>query len=411
MHTTTSTLPDHYEQLLGLAHPWKVESVNLDTEKLKLVIHVIREQGHKAPCPVCNTLCPLKNHREERSWRHLDTMQFTTIITARIPRISCPEHGVRSISVPWAEEYSRFTMLFERFAIDVIKGAKNITKACGLLRISWDQIHAIQARAVERGLARRGEEPVVHAGMDEKSFGQGHSYVSLLTDLDRSRVMDVVPDRTQEAAETLWKTLSEPQRAAVTSIAMDMWEPFMNAAQSAVPHADIVHDKYHTVTYLTKAVDAVRRQENAILVKAGNDLLKGTRYLWLKDPKHFGKDEQQAFRSFALDQLKVGKAWSIKEAFHPFWHYSYQGVAKTFFQRWYFWATHSRLQPVIDAAKTLKRHLTGLLAYLKHRITNAVTEGLNSIIQSIKANARGFRNFQNYRIAILFHCGGLNLYP
>lgn len=411
MNTTTSTLTEHYQQLLGLTDPWKVESIDLDTEQLTLTARVIWELGNKASCPVCQAPCALENHRDERSWRHLDTMQFTTIITARIPRISCPEHGVKSISVPWAEEYSRFTLLFERFAVDVIKGAKNLTKAQALLKLSWDQIHAIQARAVARGLARRIDEPIAHAGMDEKSFGKGHSYVSLLTDLDRSRVMDVVPDRTQEAAETLWNTLPEPQRASVTSVAMDMWEPFMNAARAMIPHADIVHDKYHTVAYLTDAVDQVRRKENTLLVKAGNDILKGTKYLWLKNPGSFGKDEQQAFRSFALDQLKVGKAWTIKEAFRAFWQYSYQGAAKTFFQRWYFWATHSRLRPIIEAAKTLKRHLTGLLAYLKHRITNAVTEGLNSIIQSIKANARGFRNFQNYRTAILFHCGGLNLYP
>lgn len=412
MHTTTPTLPHHYEQLLGLTDPWHVELVTLDTEKLVLTVRVAWKPDTKAPCPVCQHPCAVHNYRHERSWRHLDTMQFTTIITARIPRISCHEHGVKSIAVPWAEEYSRFTLLFERFAIDVIKGAKNITKAREILKLSWDQIHAIQERAVARGLARRTEEPIIlHAGMDEKNFGKGHSYISVLTDLDRSRVMEVAPDRTKEAAETLWKTLPEAQRTTVQSVAMDMWEPFMQAASSLVPHADIVHDKYHTVAYLTDAVDQVRRKENTLLVKAGNDLLKGTKYLWLKNPENFGKDERRAFRSFALDQLKVGKAWTIKETFRAFWHYSYQGAAARFFRRWYFWATHSRLRPIIEAAKTLKRHLTGLLAYLKHRITNAVTEGLNSIIQSIKANARGFRNFQNYRTAILFHCGGLNLYP
>lgn len=408
---TTQTLQGHYEQLLGLIHPWKVESIDLNMELLKLIIQVIWEPGIKAPCPVCSVLCSFENHREERSWRHLDTMQFETIITAKVPRISCKDHGVKSIPVPWAGEHSRFTALFERFAIDVMKGAKNLTKAKELLRLSWDQVHLIQQRAVERGLFRRTNESIEHAGVDEKNFGKGHSYVSLLTDLDRSRVMDVVRERTQEAAKTLWNTLPEAQRATITSVAMDMWEPFMTATREVVPHAEIVHDKFHTVSYLTKAVDEVRRKENSTLVKAGNDLLKGTKYLWLKNPKHFGKDEQEVFRSFTLDQLKVGKAWTIKEAFQAFWDYSYQGSALTFFNRWYFWATHSRLKPIIDAAKTLKRHLVGLLAYLKHRITNAVTEGLNSIIQSIKANARGFRNFQNYRTAILFHCGKLSLYP
>ena len=113
----------------------------------------------------------------------------------------------------------------------------------------------------------------------------------------------------------------------------------------------------------------------------------------------------------AIDELKVGRAWSIKEMFRHFWTYRYRGAAISFFKRWYFWATHSKLQPVMKMAKTLQRHLEGMLSYLKHHITNAVTEGLNSKIQSIKANARGFRNFEHYRIAILFHCGRLSMCP
>jgi transposase len=113
----------------------------------------------------------------------------------------------------------------------------------------------------------------------------------------------------------------------------------------------------------------------------------------------------------AIDEMKVGRAWSIKETFRRFWDYRYRGAAESFFKSWYYWATHSKLKPIVDAARTLKRHIVGILAYLKHHITNAATEGLNSKIQSIKSDARGFRNFQNYRIAILFHCGKLNLYP
>jgi len=406
-----TTLSGHYGQLLGLLHPWIVQKVDVDVNNLKIDILVAFEKGNKAPCPVCNQLCSLEDHREERKWRHLDTMQFETTITCRIPRVACPKDGTKSVTVPWAGENSRFTALFERFAIDVLLAAKSITQAKKLLRLSWDQIHLIQLRAVERGIARRQAEPIKHAGMDEKSFGKGHSYVSILTDLNQSRVLDAVPDRTLEAAKTLLKSLPEQQRQSIEAVAMDMWDAFMTAAKDILPQADIVHDKYHTAAYLGKAVDEVRRRENKQLIKSGNDILKGSKFLWLANPDNFKPEDKSMFRSFALDELKVGKAWAIKEAFRKFWEYSYEGSAKGFFARWYFWATHSRLKPVIAAAKTLKRHFAGLLAYLKHHITNAVTEGLNSKIQSIKANARGFRNFIHYRAAILFHCGKLDLYP
>lgn len=402
----------HYEQMLGLTDPWSVSSIDLDTEGLRLTIKISTQRGVKLPCPTCRKLCPKEDHREERSWRHLDTMQFETIIKCRLPRIRCPKHGIKTVNAPWADNYSRFTFLFERFAIDVIGSAKNITAAVKLLKISWKQIHNIQKRAVDRGLTRRQDEAIKHAGIDEKNFLKGHSYASILNDLDQGRVIDIVEGRTEESAKKLLKAaLSDRQKDKVAAIAMDMWPAFMGAASSVLPGADIVHDKYHVAGYLGKAVDQVRKKENKALVSAGNDILKGSKYLWLTSRENQSQDAKQAFRKFALDELKVGRAWSIKEAFRCFWYYSYRKSAQAFFKKWYFWATHSRLKPIIEAAKTLNRHFEGIINYLKHRITNAVSEGLNSKIQSIKANAKGFRNFENYRISILFHCGKLNLYP
>ena len=402
----------HYEQMLGLTDPWSVSSADLNTEALSLTIQISTQKGYKLPCPVCKKLCSKEDHREERTWRHLDAMQFVTIIKCRIPRIRCPKHGVKTVDVPWADNYSRFTFLFEKFAIDVIGSAKNIKSAIRLLKISWDQVYNIQRRAVERGLSRRKDETIKHVGIDEKNFLKGHSYASILNDLDQGRVLDVVEGRTEEQAKMLLNTtLSRQQKDKVEAIAMDMWAAFMNSAKSVLPSADIVHDKYHVAGYLGKAVDQVRKKENKTMIQAGNDTLKNSKYLWLSNPENFTKEARDTFRQFALDELKVGKAWSIKEAFRHFWHYSYKGSAESFFKKWYFWATHSRLKPIIKVAKTLKRHFKGIINYFKHHITNAVSEGLNSKIQSIKANARGFRNFGNYRIAILFHCGKLSLYP
>jgi transposase len=411
MNNNTKTLARHYEQMLGLSHPWIVENVELNADKLRLIIRVGTPKGAKLPCPKCGKSCSKEDHREERTWRHLDTMQFETLVKSRIPRIKCPTHGVLSVSVPWASDYSRFTLLFEKFAIDVLKAARNITAAMKILKLSWDQIHEIQKKAVERGLKKRQDKEIKHVGIDEKSFLKGHSYVSLLTDLDEGCVLEVVPDRTEETTKNLLETLSDKQKKKVEAVAIDMWPAFMKATEDILPEADIVHDKYHVATYLGKAVDAVRKKENGMLAKSGDDSLKGTKYLWLTNPDNWSKKAKEEFHSLAVDELKVGRAWSIKETFRHFWSYKCFGVANRFFRDWYFWATHSKLKPIIKAAKTLKRHLKGILAYLKHHITNAVTEGLNSKIQSIKANARGFRNFEHYRIAIMFHCGKLELYP
>lgn len=404
-------LQKHYAQLLGVSSPWEVKHVELKLEQKRVEIALDWQWGTAAACPECGRPCAIHDCAPERTWRHLDTMQFATLIRARIPRAECPEHGVRTMSVPWAAPRGRFTLLFERFAVDVLRASASVSQGCELLGISWDAAHAIMRRAVERGLERRQLEGLKYLGMDEKSFRRGQSYITLLTDLEESRVLDVVEERTSAAAEQLWSTLSPEQKQAVEAVAVDMWAPFIQTIQQQVPEADIVHDKFHVSKYLGEAVDQVRRQEHKELMAQGDETLKGTRQLWLYNPEHFSPQQVEEFGALKDLHLKVARAWAAKEMFTHFWEYQQTGWARRFFKDWFGWVSRSRLQPLITVAQMLKRHLDNLLTYLKHRITNAVTEGLNSKIQSLKSAARGFRNFQNYRIRILFFCGKLSLYP
>lgn len=400
-----------YKQLMGLRDPWKVTDVAVNFEKLKVDVWVEWPQEEQAVCPECKRLCNIYDHREERQWRHLDTMQFQTILHCRIPRVNCPEHGAKSIDVPWAEKNSRFTALFERLSIDVLLGCQNQTKAKELLRLSWDEVHLIQEKAVQRGLQRRSMDGLQYIGVDEKSFLKGHRYATILSDIDKARVLDVAQDRKEETLSELLKRIPEGQREEIVAVAMDMWEPYINAVEALLPDADIVHDKFHIAKYLGEAVDKVRKHEHKSLMAEGSEHLKGTKYLWLKNPKNWTKEQKELFAELKAKGLKVGRAWTLKEMFSDLWGYRYKKAARNFFQKWYWWATHARLKPMAEVAKMLKRHLDNILTYLKHRITNAVAEGLNSKIQQVKSAARGFRNFENFRIAILFFCGKLNMYP
>lgn len=407
----SSDLHQHYSLLLGLVPPWTVINVDLRMQERLVEIDVQWPSDHEVECPECQRSCKIKDHREERRWRHLDTMQFQTVIKSRVPRSECPDHGVKTISVPWAGPSSRFTLLFERFAIDVMIAAKSIKEAAKLLGLSWDQVHHIQSRAVERGLAHRNLDKIKNVGIDEKSFLKGHKYALLMVDIDGKRILDVVEGRTLESANQLWSRIPEEVRTGVDAVAMDMWDAFITSAKTNAPQANIVHDKFHISKYLNEAVDKVRRAEHRDLMRDGDETLKGAKYLFLKNPANMSDNEKEKFKNLRMNNLKAGRAWSLKEQFSDFWNYSYKASAEKFFKQWYWWATHSRLKPMVDVAKLMKRHLNNILTYLRHQITNAMMEGFNSKIQSIKANARGFRNFANYRIAILFYCGRLNLYP
>ena len=400
-----------YQTILGLSEPWAVERVEL--RELEQAVHVFVEaaEGTGFTCPDCGTPAPVYDHAERR-WRHLDTCQFTTLLVARVPRVQCGAHGVKTVRVPWAEKGSRFTLLFERLAIAWLKEATP-TAVARRLGLTWDEARGIQARAVRRGLARRSHAPVARIGIDEKSFLKRHQYVSLVVDLDEPRVLHVADDRRAESLVPYFQGLSEAERTGITAIAMDMWEPYRKTVREQVPDGEqkIVFDKFHVLQHVGVAVDTVRKAESRALAAEGDMTLKGTKYAWLRNPASFTRKAWHAFAALRESTLQSARAWAIKESLRHLWDYTYVGAARTFFKRWYGWATHSRLAPIIKVARMLKQHLENILTYLTHRITNAVTEGLNAKIQWIKFGARGFRNRDSFKTAILFHCGGLDLEP
>jgi transposase len=404
------TLSTHYAQLLGLDDSWRVDAVELRLDERRVEVR-LDYVGTRVSCPECGVSCGLADHAEERRWRHLDTMQFTTELVARLPRCRCPDHGVKTIVPPWAGKHSRFTLFFEAFAIEVLQACRTVKAAASLLGLSWDAAQTIMDRAVERGLERREAKPVPHLGIDEKNFGKGQDYITVLTDLDGSRVLDVAPERTQAAAEAVLQTLSVEQRQEVQAVAADMLPAYANAVANQTPNAELVHDKFHVAKHLGEAVDQVRRAENKALQAEDDDRLKGPRQLWLFNQANLSPAQRRRFVAIRQSGLKTARAWAIKEEFRWFWRHVYAMSADEFFSQWYAWGVRCRLRPIVKVARMLKRHLPNLLSYFRHRITNAMSEGFNSVIQALKYAARGFRSFQNYRTRILFFCGKIDLRP
>lgn len=402
---------EHYEQLLGLRSPWSVVKVDLNMEELRVDIYVEHlEQTDK--CPECGASCRIYDQAAERTWRHLDTMQFETLLHASTPRVECKTHGVKTVHLPWAAKHSRFTLLFEAFAISVLQAAQSVEKARKLLNLNWHQVEAIKTRAVERGLTRRKKALIPYIGLDEKSFRKGMSFVTTCCDLEGGRVLDVAENRDEPSAKTLLnKALSGSQQAGVFAAAMDMWPAYRNAVNEVLPFTEIVHDRFHVSKHLNEAVDQVRRQENRQMIRNGEEGLKGTKYWWLKNEPELTADAAARFEELKKAGLKVARAWEIKELFRHFWTCPNVKQARAFFEKWYARAINCGLSPVKRVAKMIKKHIENLLSFLVWKISNGVVEGLNSKIQTVKSNARGYRSFESYRIAILFHCGKLELLP
>ena len=405
-----NALHEHYRALLGLDQNWLVTGVELDPGRKRVTVGVEHAAGPIA-CPNCGRKCPRYDHAAERRWRHLDTMDFETLLVARLPRTNCPDCGVKTVSPCWAGPNARFTLLLERRAIEILEACPAVTRAAKLARLDQSTLHDIRKRAVARGLERRKLDEVRHLGLDEKSFGRGQDYVSVMVDIDGRRVLEVSPGRTAESAAELWKSLDSKVRSKIRAVAIDMWPAYENSVSEHAPQADVVFDRFHVMKHLNDMIDLVRRSERKALEKRGDDRLKGLRQQLLFGRDRLTRRQLAELQALRRQSLKTGRAWALKDMFRRFWRYLYPTTAAGFFREWYGWAIRSRLKPVMRVAKMLKRKLHGLLTWFRHGITNAVSEGFNGVIQSLKNAARGFRSFAGYRVAILFHCGKLDLYP
>jgi transposase len=401
-----------YAQILGVRSPWSVHDVRLDVKKETVEVLVEIERGVELACPQCGRDASRYDARR-RSWRHLDTCQFHTVVTAEVPRVSCSEHGVLQVKVPWAEEGSSFTALMERLVIDWLKEASTAAVS-RRIDLSWDEVDGIMGRAVARGLARRKRSAPARIGVDETSFQRRHEYVTVVSDLEDSAVLYVANDRKTTSLDGFYETLTPRQRERLEAVAMDMWAPYIQSTTRWVPDAEskITFDKFHVAKHLGDAVDQVRRIENRELLAEGDRTLVGSKYHWLanplgmKDSLWFG-----SFRALRESTLRSARAWAIKEAAMTLWGYVTRGWAARAWRSWIAWALRSRLEPVRRVARMVRENLGGILNAIALKATNAVSESMNAKIQKLKAMACGFRNRERFRNAIYFHLGGLDLYP
>ena len=400
------TNTEFYRHILGLESPWGVSNVDLDMTANRVVIRLEIDRTTKWFHP--ETREPAILHKwTERRWRHLDTCQFETIIEASVPSVKYRDGKIEEVAVPWADRYQRYTKLMEQAVIMWLQACGNVDKVAATMRLDWQTVNRIMERAVERGLLRRENEPISKVGVDEKSFRKGHVYASILNDLDNNRVWDLVEGRTKQNAKELFETLSEEQRAGVEAVAMDMWAAFENAATELMPHADIVHDKFHVSAHLNKAVDEVRKEEHRELMSKGDETIKKTKFLWLRNIPDLRCEP--SFQELYNANLKTSRAWRFKESFAAFWDYIYQAPAEKFFNDWHRAVKRSKLEPLKKIADMLANRLWGLKNYLKHRITNAASEGMNSLVARVIANARGLRSFRTLRVRVLFFLGKLDM--
>jgi len=390
---------------LGLTPPWTVSRADFDPGARRLDIQIDFAPGSRFACPSCGKPdCPAYD-TERKTWRHLDFFQHQVYLTARVPRIRCEKCGAKTVTVPWSRPNSGFTLLFEAMLMTMIP-AMPVAAVARIVGEHDTRLWRVVHHYVDQGLARADASDVTRIAIDETAARRGHDYITLFADIDQARVLFATEGKDADTVSAFADDLAahggDPE--AIEEVCIDMSPAFIKGVTANLPNAAITFDKFHAVKIVNDAVDLVRRGE-----QKRQSLLRGTRYIWLRNPANLSDRQQATLESLPMRHLKTARAYRIRLAFQDLYEQPSAEAAAGFLKKWYFWATHSRLEPVVDAAHTVKRHWHGILRWFDSKIANGLIEGINSLVQAAKSKARGYRSIRNLKAMVYLLAGKLHL--
>lgn len=388
--------------MLGLKKPWILYKAEID-ENMDLHLYIKFEKGSKFICDECGNLCSVHDTKE-KTWRHLNCFEHKTFIHCKVPRIKCDIHGVHMIDVPWANELSGFTILFEEFIMQLAKKmpvlaiSKLLDETCGRL---WRIIHRYANEYIESIDCSN----ITKIGLDETSR-KGHEYITIFIDLDTSRIIYIADSKKASTIDEFKKFFEckNGKTSKITDVTCDMSMGFISKIQKVFSNARIIFDKFHVIKIVNEAVDAVRKKE-----VAEQPELKKSRYIWLKNKNNLKEKQKEKLVKMCKMNLQTAKAYRLKIAFQSIYNTDYtKEFAEYEFKEWMQWALKSNLSEFKNVARTVGAKMKGIINYFESKLTNAVLEGSNSIIQSIKSRARGYKKIQNFKAMIYLmnseHC-------
>jgi len=383
---------------LMLTPPWKVAECQFDVNHKRLDIYLDFAKGSRFFCPDCGRADCTVHDTDQKSWRHLNFFQHETYMYARVPRIKCSNCGVRVVNVPWAREGSGFTLLFEAY-IMLLAPSMPVKRIAELVTEHDTRLWRLVQHHVNEARDEADYSDVKQVGIDETSSKRGHNYVTLVVDLEESKTIFATEGKDNATIGRFKDDLIDHggNPEAIDDVSCDMSPAFIKGIKENLPNAQITFDKFHIIKTLNEAVDEVRRQE-----QKGQPELKNTRYIFLKNPENLTSKQSNLLEDLKLKDLnlKTMRAYQLRLNFQEVWLLP-PDQAEPFLKKWYYWATHSRLEPMKKAAYTIKEHWDGVLNWFKSKISNGILEGINSMIQAAKARARGYRT-NDYLIAMIY---------
>ncbi len=384
---------DLIAKALHISAPWQIEKVEFLDNIGRLNIYVNFTRGAVFNCPNCGKSGAKAYDTDIVEWRHLDFFQYQAYIIARVPRVDCKDGcGILKVNPPWTRPGSGFTLLFEK-KVMVLSREMPIATLSRICKEHDTRLWRIINHYVEQGLKKNDFSMVKRIGVDETASQRGHKYITSFIDLDTGKLLFATPGKGKETVKAFVQDLKSHggNPDSISEVCCDLSPAFIAGIKYNLPDASIVFDRFHLTKIVNDALDAVRRQESK-----DTDLLKKTRYYWLKNPNNLSVMQRDNLTVLSKQNLKTARAYRIKLAFQDFFKQENRQDAEKYLKSWYFWGTHSRLEPMIAAAKTIKTHWDGVLNWYTSKVSNGILEGTNSLLQAGKSKARGYRKTSTF---------------
>lgn len=390
---------------LGLIPPWCVVRSDFRPEQHVLEMHVDFTEGVRFSCPECQAAGCAVYDTVEKRWRHMDFFQHQAFIVARVPRIQCDRCGVRLITVPWSRPGSGFTLLMEGLILEMSRSmpVRNIAQ---LMRVSDNRVWRVIQHYVDDAVERSDCSRVSVVGVDETSARKRHDYISCFFDMEAKRLVFATEGREHQVVASFARFLGahKGDSSAVTEVSCDMSPAFIKGVREYLPEAEVTFDRFHVAKILGDAVERVRRSEWRT-----DKTVKGARFALLKNPVNLTDLQRLQLTEITTRNAALAEIYRMKETFRDLYQQPDINSAKGFLKAWLATAMNSTLKPLIKAAKTINNRAKGILRWHTTRLTNAVMEGLNSLLQAAKRKARGYRLHRTFITMAYLIAGKLDL--
>jgi transposase len=372
----------------------------------QLLIYLVPDKRYKLICSQCGAKAAGYDTLNERRWKHVPLWGIPALLIYKPRRVQCAQCGIRVEAIPWTQGKSPISVPLSVFLATL---AREVAwqVAGRLFGFHWNTVGSAVKDVVDYGLKHRDMGTVIYIGVDEISRRKGHIYHTQVYDLKGKRLLWSGEERTSETLEAFCDELGDERCKQIEAICCDMWAPYVEVIKARFPDALLVFDKFHIVKHLMDAVDTVRKEEARELKAEDPGLLKKTRYIWLKNPWNLTDNQKVRLSDLEKLNLKINRAYLLKEAFRKFWDYTYPAWAKKYLDQWFWWATHSRLKPMRDFAWMIRRHQEDILSYFKVPIDNGCVEALNNKAKAISHRAFGYRTAETFKLALYHGLGKL----